>query len=358
MPQGRGALNWACYSCRAVKGPRGHRGGAGGLFGALVLVGILASGDALARPEAGDAPTAAAGHGAANWPRATAAGPLAAARAAEEVRPADPCRAWVTRDLTTGIRHRGDREVLCASAREGAQRRLLRDQRRWPFFGLMERQVDTVAGASRVLSVASYCWRWPLREAGQPSPGVREAAAEGCKIRRYEGPVPVVLVDAEGGRVTALVVRADREGRVSIRFAEVDAALRLAGRAPLLEWSRLEIGEGGWGGEVDLQVLRVAAADGHAAAVRAGRGVPALFVEIHGDHPEADAIRLLAAEAEAQRQGADYEAVVDGRLSPRRFLERHAISRFRQAVEALERGPAGPPTTAEPAEDAVHESTP
>lgn len=273
-------------------------------------------------------------------PRSTTSEPGAAARAASRAEPGEPCRAWVTRDLTAGVRHRGEREALCASAREAAQRRLLRSGGPRPTFGVVERRIDESTGVTLLLSVASRCWRWPLRAEGRTSPSVREAVDEGCKVRRYTGPVAVTVVDEAGARAPAIVGQADAAGRLTIDFAAVDGALRVAGRLPLLAWSRLEIGAGGWGGSVDLAVLRAAAAERHADAVRRGRGVPALFVVAHADHPEADAVRLLAAEAQVRRQGADYQAVVDGRFPPRRFLERHAISRFRQAVEALELEPA------------------
>lgn len=163
-----------------------------------------------------------------------------------------------------------------------------------------------------------------------------DARREKCSIRRFRGPLPVYVIDAEGARVRALEVAEAEDGRYTVRYSEVDAALRLRGQAPLERWSYVELGETGWAGRVDLREIRTELAERHRGWVERGRGVPALFVIRHPEHRDADEVRLLAEEARFLRQSEDYQAVLAGEMTPQRFLDRYLVSRFHRSVRSLE----------------------
>ncbi len=248
--------------------------------------------------------------------------------------PGDPCRPQVERGLLSGERTPELTQGSCQQAWNRASGRFYRAQR--PLFGLVDRRQESLAQISVLLSTARRCRRWLLRDGGRPNLLPADARQEKCSIRRFRGTLPVYVIDAKGTRVRAIEVKAIEDGRFVVRYAEVDAALRLRDEPPLERWSHVELGEEGWAGSVDLREIRRESTERHRAWVERGRGVPALFVIRHPEHRDADDVRLLAEEARFLRQSADYRAVLAGEMTPRRFLTRYLISRYHRQVRSLE----------------------
>lgn len=154
------------------------------------------------------------------------------------------------------------------------------------------------------------------------------ASADGerarCRTRPYRGRLTLTAEDAYRRRIVLDVEpEADRDGRVRIEFATLDAVLRARGRDGLLAMSRVEIGRGGWAGIVDVGVLRSFRAEWHFRWIANGRGAPGLYVELHGGHAHGEEARALAREHEAARQRDDRARVEAGTLSPAAFSLRH-----------------------------------
>ncbi|MBK9753261.1 MAG: hypothetical protein IPO88_07085 [Nannocystis sp.] len=244
---------------------------------------------------------------------------------------ASPCREQVAAELRRG---EVDAGVQCEVERRLALRRQLRGGRSLVGFGLVERATAGLAGLSLLLSEARGCARWPLRLPGREALGLFEAKAAGCWIRRYTGPLTVAGVLPDGGRVVALVVEVV-EGHLELDLARIAVSLDRRGLPDLDAFVRLELGADGWAGSLDLVVQRARLADWHVASVQRGRGVAALCSVRHPEHRQADVVRTLALTASLRRQEADLRAVQRGELTPRRFLERHAWSPYRQLVAAM-----------------------
>jgi hypothetical protein len=237
------------------------------------------------------------------------------------------CREEVVRALQVG--EVATRE-LCGAERLAAQRRQIKASRPRPAFGLVERARSGLTRVMLVVSVARSCTFWPLRRAGHPVLGLYEVKAADCWVRRYTGEVTLAAVLPDGRRVERVfVARSDGEGRVELDLLHVDANLRRRGEPGLDAYVRLELGADGWAGSVDLVAMRAQLADQHAAWVQRGRGVPGLMVVRHPEHASADRIRALALEAAIKRQEVDYQAVVRGELTARRFRERYPWSPYR-----------------------------
>ncbi len=247
--------------------------------------------------------------------------------------PGDPCRAEVRRGLLSGERT-PELTGSCSQAWGRASGRFYRAQ--WPLFGLVDRRQESLAQLSVVLSTARRCRRWLLRDGGRPTLIPEDARQAKCSIRRFRGALPVYVIDAEGTRARVIAVEAGEDGRFVVRYADIDAALRLRHEPPLERWSHVELGEDGWAGSVDLREIRRRSTERHRVWVERGRGVPALFVIRHPEHRDADEVRLLAEEARFLRQSADYEAVLAGEMTPRRFLTRYLVSRYHRQVRSLE----------------------
>lgn len=245
---------------------------------------------------------------------------------------ASPCRELVAAELERGTIAAGGR---CEAERRLAQDQQLRAARSLVGFGLVERATVSLAEVSLLLSEGRGCKRWPLRLPQRATLGLFEAKAAGCWIRRYSGSLAVTGVLADGSRVAALAVQVV-EGHLELDLARLEVSLDRRGLPDLDAFVRLEFGAEGWAGSLDLVAQRARLADAHAAAVQQGRGVPALFSVRHPQHPEADGVRTLALTCSLRRQEADLGAVQRGELTPRRFLERHAWSPYRQVVAAME----------------------
>lgn len=155
-----------------------------------------------------------------------------------------------------------------------------------------------------------------------------------CRLSPWHGPV-ALEVERDGQWWDLPPARSDRHGRLELRFADLDRALRASGAAGLGEFARLRVGRGGWAGTYDLVRLRELQADVHAGWVERGRGVPGLFVALHPQHARADDIADLALESRLARQERDFEAIEHGELTPEAFLDRHVWSPLRVRVAAL-----------------------
>lgn len=245
---------------------------------------------------------------------------------------ASPCREHVAAELERGAVVPG---VECEASRRLALHRQLRGGRSWAGFGLVERVNVGLAEVSLLLSEARGCKRWPLRLPNREALGLFEAKAAGCWIRRYTGPLTITGVLPDGSQVPALALQVV-EGHLELDLARLVVSLDRRGLPDLDAFVRLELGSEGWAGSVDLVAQRQRLAEAHAVAVQRGRGVPALFGVRHPTHPEADSARTLALTTSLRRQEADLRAVQRGELTPRRFLERHAWSPYRQIVGAME----------------------
>lgn len=243
--------------------------------------------------------------------------------------PSGRCGEQVRSELITGRR----RDGACAQDREAVGRALV-DRR--DGFGFVEQRAVDLASLRLVLGEARRCRQWPLISPGRDVLRRTDVAAAGCRLRRHHGEVAVVLVDREGGRREPLPpMHTDRDGRLELRFAELDHALRVLGEGTLEGYVRIELGDDGWAGHVDLEQLLRFRADWHLTWLLHGRGTPGLFAVRHPGHPGADDARTLAAEALLERQARDYERVESGELSARAFLDRHPRSPYRRRVESL-----------------------
>lgn len=239
------------------------------------------------------------------------------------------CAEQVHAELVAGQR----RNDACAPDREAVGRALVR---RRDAFGFVEWREVNLTALRLVLGVAQRCRQWPLRSPTRDVLRRTDVDAAGCRLRRHQGEVSLVFVDREGGRHEPLSpVRTDRDGRVELEFAALDRGLRALGAGTLDEYARLELGDAGWAGHVDLEELLRLRADGYLSWLRRGLGTPGLFAIRHPEHPGADDARVLAIEATLARQARDLERVEAGELSPRAFLDRHPRSPYQRRVEAL-----------------------
>jgi len=263
---------------------------------------------------------------AAKEPRGSAIDPAATATTGL----ADACQGMIVEELRAGELTRSER---CGAERLAAQRRQMKASRGRPRFGLVERSRSELTRVMLVVSEGRMCTFWPLRRAGHSVLGLYEVKAANCWVRRYSGEVPISAVLPDGRRVERVfVVHGDGDGRVEFDLLHVDASLRRRGQPGLDAYVQLELGAGAWAGRVDLVAMRAQLADQHAGWVQRGRGAPGLMVVRHPDHASADRIRALALEAALKRQEADYQAVVRGELTARRFRERYPWSPYRQLL--------------------------
>lgn len=263
------------------------------------------------------------------------------------------CRAQVLAELTEGRR----RDEGCGEDREVAGRALVR---RGDAFGFVERRAVDLAELRLVLGEARRCRQWPLRSPDRDVLRRTDVDGAGCRLRRHQGEVTLVLVDREGQRHEPLPpLRTDRDGRVTLRFAAVDRDLRALGRGTLDDYARIELGDAGWAGLVDLAQLLRFRADWHLTWLQHGRGAPGLFVVRHPGHAGADEARTLSAEARLARQARDFARVEAGELPARTFLDRYPRSVYQHRVEAWLRArtakahgtdAAAPASVAEPVE--------
>lgn len=242
--------------------------------------------------------------------------------------PSGRCGEQVRAELLAGRR----RDGACAQEREAVGRALVR---RGDGFGFVEQRAVDLASLRLVLGEARRCRQWPLISPGRDVLRRTDVAAAGCRLRRHRGAVAVVLVDRAGVRRQPLPpMPTDRDGRLELRFAELDHALRVLGQGTLEGYVRIELGDDGWAGHVDLEQLLRFRADWHLTWLLHGRGTPGLFAVRHPEHPGADDARTLAAEARLERQAQDYARVEAGELSARAFLDRHPHSPYRRRVES------------------------
>lgn len=192
-----------------------------------------------------------------------------------------------------------------------------------------------VTGASFTLETARRCDRMPERSARRDVILDTDAERAGCTLRSWHGRVSLSVRDLGGSWTELAPMSTDREGRLRVRFAEVERGLESVGGPSLAEFSALRVGRGGWAGTYDLQRLRDLQADVHATWIPKGWGVPALFTVLHPSHPRARVIADLAVEARLARQEQDFAAIERGELEPAAFLDRHVWSPLRVRVAAL-----------------------
>jgi len=187
-------------------------------------------------------------------------------------------------------------------------------------------------GATFTLEAARGCKRAPRPSGGRDVILDADAERVRCRLRPWRGPVGLALRDAHGVWTELAPLHADREGRLQVRFADLDAGLRRTGDGTLGDRTALRVGRDGWAGTYDLARLREVQADLHASWIGRGRGVPALFGVLHPGHDRARAIAELAVEARLARQELDFAAVGRGELTPEAFLDRHVWSPLRLRV--------------------------
>lgn len=240
------------------------------------------------------------------------------------------CRAQILDELIAGQRRQ--RTDGCAEDRERVGRALVR----WrDDFGFVERRVVELAALRLVLGVAKRCRQWPLRSPGRNVLRRNDVDLAGCRVRRYEGPLTLTFVDHEGRTSSPLApLHTDVDGRLMLRFASIDQALRALGRGELADYARIELGDDAWAGHVDLDQLLRFRADWHLSWIRRGRGTAGLFVAEHPEHPGAEQARTWAADARLARQERDVARVEAGELTARDYLDRHPWSPYRRRVQA------------------------
>ena len=134
----------------------------------------------------------------------------------------------------------------------------------------------------------------PLREADGSVLRKPDVDAAGCRTRRIKQAVPLTVIRDDGERFEAVMsVEPDAGGRIVVSYGALDLELRAAGLGTLYDFARIEVGQGGWAGIVDLVRLREFRANWHLRWIRAGRGAPGLFAARHAEHPGADLAREL-----------------------------------------------------------------
>ena len=234
-------------------------------------------------------------------------------------------------DAERSLRGGQARHACVKAAMSASRRRLRRTPER--FGVVIHRKVD-LAGVRLVVAQASACREWPTSSRSRILAEF-DALAAGCRLRPYRGALALVVVGADGRRAETLRVRADREGVVRFRFADLDLALRDRGLGTLDDWTALQAGHDGWAGRFDLVRLHGLLADWHLSWVRRGRGSPALFALRHPEHPLSQVAVDLAVEANLARQERDYVAVERGMLPPATFLDRYVWSPMRHSVESM-----------------------
>jgi hypothetical protein len=244
----------------------------------------------------------------------------------------EPCRSRVAAELRAGqVGAPG-----CEDERRIAQHRQMRASWSRVGFGLVERSRIELGHVALILSEGRGCRLWPLRGVDRPVLGPADVRAAGCWVRRYSGSLELAGVTAEGRKLPRLaVLEVDGDGRVDVDLGRLAVSLDRRGEVPLDTLVRLELGIDGWAGSIDLVAMRTLLADWHASSVQRGRGVPALLIVRHPEHPGAGRIRGFALADSLHRQEEDFQAVQRGLLAPYRFLERHAWSPYRQLVAAL-----------------------
>ncbi len=241
-----------------------------------------------------------------------------------------PCHAQLATELGRGVSGDG-----CSEQRRTILRQLGRKTQWGPGFGVVERATPTPTGLSLLLAAARGCTLWPVRDPARTVLNLYDAKVAGCSVRRYQGPMVVRGIHADGRTVDNLEVLQVDGGRVEVDLVNLAVQLDRQGLR-LDEFTRLEFGRDGWAGQLELAPVLAMFADRHAAAVLRGRGVPGLWMTLHPNHRAADAIGEAALKASLQRQELDLEAVKRGVMTPRRFLQRHVWSPYRPQVEAME----------------------
>jgi hypothetical protein len=260
---------------------------------------------------------------------------------------AAPCRDVARQELELGARLADADD--CSPVRTAVGRRLARERPR-PRFGVVDHRRVELTRVRLRLSTAHRCRTWPLRRPGASSLTPAEATGHGCRLHPYRGRLTLELVSDEARvPLDVLELRTDAEGRIEIRFSDIDAALRSVNAGALDDYERLEIGHRAWAGAIELGRWRALMAEYHYRWVARGRGSPALFVHRHRTRDRGDDAHALAIEAHLARQEHDLTLVEDGVLTPRAFIDRHVWSPFRRIVERMlaeSTAPSGPAPTA------------
>lgn len=243
-----------------------------------------------------------------------------------KVKPSDRCRARVRQELVRGRRQGSG----CAEDRQRVGRAVVGV---FDAFGFVERQQVDLSSLRLTLGVARRCRQWPLRRPDRDVLRWADVAEAGCRLRRYQGELPLVFIDHAGGRHSPLEpIRTDRDGRATLRFATLDRALRALGAGSLDDYARIELGEAAWAGHVDLGQLLRFRADWHFNWVTRGRGTPGLFAVRHPEHVAASRARTMDAEARLARQLQDYERVRADELPARAYFQRHVWSPYHRQL--------------------------
>lgn len=258
----------------------------------------------------------------------------------------DRCRAQVRDELARGRR----KDRGCAEDRALIGRAAVgtRDA-----FGFVERQQVDLTSLRLTLGVARRCRQWPLRQPRRDVLRRTDVAEAGCRLRRYRGELSLTFVDRAGRRSASLdPMRTDRDGRVTLRFADIDRTLRALGAGSLDDYVRIELGEAAWAGHVDLEQLLRFRADWYFNWVSRGRGTPGLFAVRHPEHAAASDARTMDAEARLARQLRDYERVRAGELPADAYFDRYVWSPYHRQLRVwLRTRRAEVQARSEPSED-------
>ena len=236
-------------------------------------------------------------------PRTAKADPEARERASYAV--TGPCRKKVLDELTTGRRL----EAQCDADRRKAGRAAVRFGMQFGY--VASRDVD-LRGLRIVVGRAVACRTWPLRETEASVLRKPDIDAAGCRTRRIKQAVPLTVIREDGERFEAVTtVEPDGGGRIVVSYGALDLELRAAGLGTLYDFARIEVGQGGWAGVVDLARLREFRANWHLRWIRAGRGAPGLFAARHAEHPGAELARKLQREAATPEARPEAQSVPD-----------------------------------------------
>lgn len=249
---------------------------------------------------------------------------------------AEPCRTQVAAELRAGqLTAPG-----CEVERRLAQRRQLRSSGSRASFGLVESSRIELGLVTLVVS-GRGCRQWPLRGTNRAVLGLSDVRAAGCWNPAIQRRARARRGDRGWPAFPRIhVLKADGEGRVEVDLGRLALSLGRRGVVDLDGLVRLELGADGWAGSVDLVAVRAQLADGHAAAVQRGRGVPALMLVRHPERASAARrVRGVALADSVHRQEADYHAVQRGELAPYRFLEQARVVALSPPRGGAGRGP-------------------
>lgn len=161
-----------------------------------------------------------------------------------------------------------------------------------PTYGVVEQQRSYLWGEQRILTQARHCRKTGSRQQDRAVLTPAEIASWNCRVRRYRGPLSVDGVDSQGTSIPHIyTANANEDGKVTIYYADIDAALVRKGFSGLDALVSLHLGHQAWAGSISLADLRILRADAYYRWVKQGRGTLGLFLARYPKHVMKDEVQ-------------------------------------------------------------------